>query len=187
MTRNLPRPVADRAGHQISNPVGATGSMSVLPDKLGSQTGRRSMRGQANAGKALMDVRRLAALDMHGRRGSKRRRRLILAEFVLAAIDVSLLGMTILLRAASAPLALLGAYLVGVSLNYVPLALHAIFLSRADRLDAELADVDVKAELRHYTAKQLFIGIPVLVLILGTAQAAANRRGRSESRTFAQC
>jgi len=49
------------------------------------------MRHQAHAGKALTDVRRLVAVDTHGRRGG--RRRLIPADFVLAAIGISLLGL----------------------------------------------------------------------------------------------
>ena len=143
-----------------------------------SPTGIRPARRQANAGKALLDVRRLAAVDMYGRRGGRRRRRLILAGFVLAAIDIPLLGLAIVLAASSAPRVLLGAYLIGVGLNYVPLALHAICLSRASRLDAELAG----AELRRYTAQQLSIAIPLLVLILGAAQFTATRRAPSQSR-----
>ena len=130
------------------------------------------MRGRSNAGRALLDVRRLAAIDMYGRRGSTRRRRLILAEFMLATIDAPLLGLAMLLAASSALPALLGAYLMGVGLNFVPLALHAISLSRASRLDAELAGVDVRAELKRYAAKQLLIGIPMLVLLFGAAQVA---------------
>ena len=133
------------------------------------------MRGRSNAGRALLDVRRLAAIDMYGRRGSTRRRRLILAEFVLATIDAPLLGLAMLLAASSALPALLGAYLMGVGLNFVPLALHAISLSRASRLDAELAGVDVRAELKRYAAKQLLIGIPMLVLLFGAAQVAQAR------------
>ena len=49
------------------------------------------MRHQAHAGKALTDVRRLVAVDTHGRRGG--RRRLIPADFVLAAIGIPLLGL----------------------------------------------------------------------------------------------
>ena len=124
----------------------------------------------------LIDVRRLAAVDLYGRRGTKRRRRLILAEFGLAAIDVPLLGIAILLAASSTPGVLLGSYLIGVGLNYVPLVLHAISLSRAGKLDAELANVDTGAELRPYTVKQILIGIPVLLLILGTVQFAVSRR-----------
>lgn len=130
------------------------------------------MAHQAGAGKALMDVRRLAAVDMYGRRGGKGRRRLILAEFVLAAVDVPLVGLAMLLAASSASSAVLGVYLIGVGLNYVPLGLHAISLARSGRLDAELAGVDVGAELRRYTARQLLIAIPLLVFILGVVQLA---------------
>jgi len=55
------------------------------------------MRRQAGAGQTVIDVRRLAAIDMYGRHGRQRRRRLILAEFVLAAIGIPLLGLTIAL------------------------------------------------------------------------------------------
>jgi hypothetical protein len=143
------------------------------------------MSRQTHAGKTLVDVRRLAAIDMYGRYGSKRRRRLILAEFVLAAIDIPLLGLTIVL-APSLPRVFLGAYLIGVGLNFVPLALHAISMSRAGRLGAELAGVDVAAEVRRYTAKHLFIGIPLLVLTLGVGQFAMSRRTPSESQAPAQ-
>jgi len=143
------------------------------------------MSRQAPPGKTLIDVRRLAAIDMYGRHGSKRRRRLILAEFVLAAIDIPLLGLT-LVQAASVPRVFLGAYLIGVGLNFVPLGLHAISLSRAGRLGTELAGVDVAAELRRYTAKHLFIGIPLLKLVFGVAQFAPSRRAPSEAQTPAQ-
>jgi len=72
------------------------------------------MSRQAHAGKTLIDVRRLAAIDIYGRHGSKRRRRLILAEFVLGAIDIPLLGLTLVLAASSVPRVLLGAYLIGL-------------------------------------------------------------------------
>jgi hypothetical protein len=77
------------------------------------------MRHLTGAGKTLIDVRRLAAIDMYGRRGSKRRRRLILAEFVFAAIGILLLGLAIALAAISAPQILLGAYLTGIGLARV--------------------------------------------------------------------
>ena len=144
------------------------------------------MNHQEHTGKTLIDVRRLAAIDMYGRHGSKRRRRLVLAEFVLAAIDIPLLGLTLVLAASSVPRVLLGAYLIGVGLNFVPLALHAISLSRAGRLGTELAGVDVAAELRRYTAKQFLIGIPLLVMILGVAQFATGRRTPSEPPMAAQ-
>ena len=140
------------------------------------------MRLPAHAGRTLIDVRRLAAVDMYGRHGSKRRRRLILAEFLLAAIDIPMLGLATLLAASSAPWVLFGGYLIGIGLNYAPLALHAISLSRSAKLDAELARMEVGEELRRYAAKQLLIAVPLLVLILGAAQSAAGPPARSESR-----
>ena len=76
--------------------------------------------------------------------------------------------------------------MIGVGLNFVPLALHAISMSRAGRLGTELAGVDVAAELRRYTAKQFLIGIPLLVMILGVAQFATGRRTPSEPPMAAQ-
>jgi hypothetical protein len=63
---------------------------------------------------------------MHGRRRGTRRPRLILAEFVLAALDMPLLGPAHVRVAAAVPQVLPGAYLIGVGLNCLPLALHAI-------------------------------------------------------------
>lgn len=130
----------------------------------------------AGAGRVLLDVRRLAAVDMYGRRGGMGRRRLVLAEFVLAAIDIPFVGLAVMLAASSAPSVLLGIYLTGVGLNYVPLGLHAVSLARPGRLDAEVAGADIGAELRHYTARQFAIAIPLLVLILGAVQLATCSR-----------
>jgi hypothetical protein len=41
----------------------------------------------------LVDVRRLAAIDMHGVAGTRRRRRLILAEFVIGAVGGLAIGL----------------------------------------------------------------------------------------------
>jgi len=109
------------------------------------------MSRQADAGKTLIDVRRLAAIDMYGRHGSKRRRRLILAEFVLAAIDIPLLGLTIVL-APALPRVFLGAYLIGVGLNFVPLALHAISMSRAGLLGTAAGADPRRRAVRHEQA-----------------------------------
>jgi hypothetical protein len=93
---------------------------------------------------------------MFGRRGAQHRRRLVLAEIVVAAVDVPLVGLAIAL-AASALWVLFAIYLIGVGLNYVPLALYAVSLARAGQHDTELVGVDVGAELRRYTARQAFL------------------------------
>ncbi|MCZ7438962.1 hypothetical protein O7598_21320 [Micromonospora sp. WMMC241] len=117
-----------------------------------------------------LDVRRLAAVDMHGPAGSPVRRRVILVEFVAGLLGCVALGCWAV--AAGGPVrTVAGGYLALVGLNYAPLALHAAALSRRGALDRELAGVDVHAELRHYTLAQLWIFVPLLVLWLAVRQA----------------
>lgn len=120
---------------------------------------------------AGVDVRRLAAIDMHGARGTMRRRRIILAEFLVGAIALVAFGVWI--AAASAELGghVLGLWMAGCGLNYGVLAIYAVTLSRPGALDAELAGVDTGQELRRYSVRQLWIFVPLSLLAL-----AARRR-----------
>ncbi|GAB3369554.1 hypothetical protein RMN56_03185 [Micromonospora halotolerans] len=120
-----------------------------------------------------LDVRRLAAVDMYGSVGSPVRRWVILAEFVVGVVGCVALGLWAAHGGGPVRTAL-GVYLALVGLNYVPLALHAVTLSRRGALARELAGVDVPAELRHYTPRQLWIFVPLLPLVLAVRQA----RGR---------
>lgn len=113
-----------------------------------------------------MDVRRLAALDLHGARGTARRRRLVLAEFVVAAIGILALGVWLATARPGIVAWLLAGWAAGVGLNYAVLAVHAARLSRPGRLDAELEGVDVTAELRRYGARQLWILVPFAIVAL---------------------
>jgi hypothetical protein len=123
-----------------------------------------------------MDVRRLAAIDMHGLHGTVRRRRIILAEFLGGAVGGVAIGLVLLLSGSDAPLPLvLGAWALGIGINYVPLAIHAIDFSRGGRLEAELAGVDIPAELRHYTITQFWIAVPALFAVLSVVRAARRR------------
>jgi len=119
---------------------------------------------------ALVDVRRLAAVDMHGVAGTRLRRRLILAEFILGAVGGTALGLSAATRAAGAGWRVFGAWIAGVGVNYAALALHAVSLSRAGALDAELAGVDVGPELRRYSYLQLWVGVPLLLAVLALRQ-----------------
>jgi hypothetical protein len=110
----------------------------------------------------LPDVRRLAAVDMHGARGTLFRRRIILAEFVVGAVAGTGLGVFLAVASSSVGLCAFGALLAGICLNYVPLALHALQLSRRGALDAELRGVDLPRELRRYTKLQFWIAVPLL-------------------------
>lgn len=110
----------------------------------------------------FLDVRRLAAVDMHGTHGTLLRRRIILAEFVLGALAGTGLGVFLAVASSSVGWRVFGAVLAGICLNYVPLAWHASQLSHRGALDAELRGVDLPRELRRYTKLQFWIAVPLL-------------------------
>ncbi len=114
----------------------------------------------------MVDVRRLAAIDMYGGAGTLRRRRIILAEFVLGAAGGIALGIVVLATGT----AIFGLFLIGIGANYLPLAMHAIRLSRPGVLERELEGVDVPAELRRYTILQFWVFVPGLFAALELAQ-----------------
>lgn len=120
----------------------------------------------------LLDVRRLAALDMaiHGPR-------LILIEFAAGVVGCAVLGALAfahgiqLLPRGMAWQLVLGVVLLGMATNYVPLLLHAIDIaSHSDpRVEAayELARPEVA---RQYTARQLLLVVPLAVAVLALVQ-----------------
>ncbi|MDG4825913.1 hypothetical protein O7635_29040 [Asanoa sp. WMMD1127] len=113
-----------------------------------------------------MDIRRLAAVDMHGSAGASWRRWVILAEFLLGVVGGLALGFFVILSADGGPgRTVFGAWLLGVALNYAPLAAHALSLIRPGALERELAGVDVPAALRHYTTRQFAVLVPLLFVV----------------------
>ncbi|MEH0936493.1 hypothetical protein [Micromonospora psammae] len=118
-----------------------------------------------------LDVRRLAAIDMYGSVGSRVRRWVILAEFVLGVAGCLAVGGWV--ASGGQPThVLLGGWLALVGLNYVPLTLHTVSLLRPGALDRELAGVDIAATLRHYTLQQLWIFVPLLLVVLAARQVS---------------
>ena len=118
----------------------------------------------------LPDVRRLAALDMHGTAGRPARKRLVGAEFVLATCGCLGLGVWVAFASSAAGGQVLGAWLAGVGVNYAVLSWQAASLWPGDALAAELAGVNLPAELRRYSVSQLWIVVPVLFAALAIAQ-----------------
>ena len=82
-----------------------------------------------------------------------------------------MIGLLVALRSAGIGWRLLGAWLVGIGINYVALALHALSLSQRGVLDAELAGVDVWRELRRYSYLQFWGVVPLLMAVLSVRQA----------------
>ena len=113
-----------------------------------------------------VNVRRLAAIDMHGTSGTNRRRLIILAEFTAGLAGAMALGIWLVTSASTLSTRIFGIWLIGAGLNYAPLAAHAIALSRPGALDAELAGIDTGRELRRYTLFQLWILVPLSLIAI---------------------
>ena len=112
----------------------------------------------------ILDVRRSAAVDMHGLSGSQRRERIIRVEFWAGAVGCSALGILSLVFGHGLG-RMLGVWLIGVGLNCLPLALSSQSLSRAGALESELEGVDIPAEARKLGVQQLWILVPLAVVI----------------------
>ena len=123
-----------------------------------------------------MNVRRLAALDMYGLAGSPRRRRIILAEFLLGVILMLFIGGWLLGHSTGPGQRAFALWMVGAGLNYAPLAVHAVTLSRPGALDADLDGVDTRRELRRYTLLQLWIFVPLSLIALTGYELLASRK-----------
>ena len=124
---------------------------------------------------AGMNVRRLAAIDMYGAQGTTRRRRIILTEFVAGAVVSVAFGIWVAAYASGPGGRVLGIWMIGAGLNYAPLAAYAIALSRPGALNSELAGVDTGRELRRYSVLQLWIFVPLSLVILAVHSAVIRR------------
>lgn len=127
---------------------------------------------------AGMNVRRLAAIDMWGTKGTLRRRRIILAEFLFGAVGGLALGIWTLSIQSSLSGLLFGLWLIGIGLNYVPLAAYALRLSGAGVLEAELEGVNTNQDLRRYGVWQFWIMLPGSMVVF----AARDELTRHEKR-----
>ena len=76
-----------------------------------------------------MNVRRLAAIDMYGTRGTARRKRIVLAEFTAALAATVALGTWLVIGASGLGTRTFGIWPLSAGLNYAPLAAFAIWLS----------------------------------------------------------
>jgi hypothetical protein len=124
--------------------------------------------------KPQLNVRRLAAVDMHGSSGVTWRRWVILFEFVIGALGIAALAILVLPAGGIVRL-VLGVWLLGIALNYLPLAVYAVVFIRPARLRAELTGVDLGGELRRYTKGQFWVFVPLRLLGLDISQRLARR------------
>lgn len=122
----------------------------------------------------LIEVRKLAAVDM-----AWLGQRFILAEYALGVILPLTLGaFTLRSNLASASRStwqtLLGLWLVGIAVNYVPLFLYAVFIARSGAVKTE-----GEPEIRHarrYGVQQTIILVPFLVVVISVIQEARRQK-----------
>lgn len=124
-------------------------------------------------------VRRFVALDMHGAAGTLRRRRLILAEFVVGTACLILLGIVLAAHGGG----WWGVWLIGCGLGYGALAAQTVTLYPSTRLAAELEGADIAAEIRRYSVAQLLLLVPGLIAAVAVAQARRGWRDRGDAVT----
>jgi hypothetical protein len=120
---------------------------------------------------ARLDVRRLAALDMHGARGTRRRRLIILAEFALGTLVCAAFGVWALTSGGTLGF-VLGVWLLGLGANYLLLTWNVALLWRPGRLHEELVGADLYVELRRYTRAQIWVLAPFWIAALAVVQAS---------------
>ena len=124
----------------------------------------------------MLNVRKLAALDLYFL-GPK----VILVEFGLGVVGLVALGLFSLhagiQREHGATFIAWGIYMVGVGINYLPLLLHAISITRRGSAQKETADElgDRRAAFRKYRRQSLFILIPLAVMVLAVVQELQQR------------
>jgi hypothetical protein len=114
----------------------------------------------------MLNVRRLAAVDMHGVAGTRRRQSIVGAEFFAGAVGGASLGIWIAVAGTTVGWQLFGAWIAGIGVNYAALAWQAVLLWGPGALKAELAGVDLGRELRRYSYLQLWIVVPFLLAVL---------------------
>lgn len=105
---------------------------------------------------------------MHGTSGSRWRRLVVIVEYFGTVLCAGL-GVRWLWPAGTSG-HLLALALAGIGANYAPLALHAATLTRPGALARELAEVDVRGQLRRYSLVQLWLAVPGVVMLLALTQ-----------------
>lgn len=108
----------------------------------------------------MLDVRKLAAVDIAFLGPG-----LILAEFSIGVLGSLTLGVFILFRSHSVRGIVLGAYLLCIGVNYVPLLLHAISLVRRNSARHEIADELTQKHrmFRKYRRQSVLLLVPLVV------------------------
>ena len=110
-------------------------------------------------------IRRLAVIDLHGLRGTPRRRWLVRGEFALTIAVCVFLGV-LFCKHGSMTGWVLGLALLGIGCNYAVLTGWAIALWNPQRLALEFQATCIDADGRFYSIGQWRLVVPFLFLVL---------------------
>ena len=116
----------------------------------------------------VLNARKLAAIDLVFL-GSK----VIIVEFAIGVFFGVALGFFVLLRGhGSLVQVVLGLYLISIGINYVPMLIYAIAISKANSARAELgSELDNKsAAMAKYRRQSLWLLVPLSVPVIVITQ-----------------
>ncbi len=122
----------------------------------------------------MISIRRLVALDIVGLGG-----RVAILEFAIGVVGPLILGVATLFRTTSIGGTFFGLYLLALSLNYIPLLLHAIDLQRSHSAPAEIAreSDDPRRLFGKYQRISLWLLLPGAVPVLALIEHHHRRSG----------
>jgi hypothetical protein len=111
----------------------------------------------------LINPRKLAAIDILFL-GPK----FIIIEFAGGVVLCTALGIFVLLRSHSAMTLALALYLISLGINYVPMLVYAVAITKSDSALAEIGDEldDKRRAMAKYRRQSILLLIPLLVPIV---------------------
>ena len=129
-----------------------------------------------NYNPCVLNARKLAAIDLVFL-GPK----VIIAEFVAGVLLSAALGIFVLVRSHGSPAQIaLGLYLITLGLNYVPMLIYAIVITRGKSASAELGSEleNKRVAIANYRRQSFWLLVPLVVplVVLIQGRAAVERR-----------
>jgi hypothetical protein len=122
----------------------------------------------------VINARKLAAIDLVFL-GSK----LIIAEFAGGVLLCIALGTFVLFRGHSFWQLALGLYLISLGINYVPMLVYAVAITKGQSARAEMGDElnDKRRAMAKYRRQSILLLVPLLVPILALTQERRKAQG----------
>jgi hypothetical protein len=121
----------------------------------------------------LPSIRKLAAIDIVFL-GFK----VVFAEYLCGVLLCVVLGFFVLLRTNSVSQILLGAYLIFLGINYVPMFAYALAIGNRQKAQAEVAEElsNRRVAMSKYRRVSLLLLVPLLVPIVALTQGRLSGR-----------